>query len=75
MTTPKVSTPGLADGGRADDNVKIIAAGGEIVLTPEEVKRVGNGDMAAAHKILDKLVMMVRKDHIKKLKGLKPPKK
>jgi hypothetical protein len=31
--------------------------------------------MRLGHKLLDKFVMMVKKDHIKTLKGLKPPKK
>jgi hypothetical protein len=67
---------GKADGGGTDhEHVSIIAAGGEIVLTPDEVKQVGNGDIRKGHDILDRLVLIARKDHIKKLKSLKAPKK
>ena len=64
----------MARGG-ASNGVPIVAAGGEHVLTPEEVRAVGDGDLDRGHRILDKFVLAVRKDHIKTLKHLKPPKR
>lgn len=61
-------------GGGEVDHVPIIAAGGEYVIHPDVVKAVGHGDMAAGHKVLDKFVLHTRKEHIKTLKKLKPPK-
>ncbi len=68
------STPGKAAGGAAD-NVAIIAAGGEHVISPEEVTRIGKGSLDDGHKILDHFVKQVRAGTIKKLKGLPGPKK
>ena len=64
----------FAEGGEAD-NVPIIAAGGEYVLSPEEVEFVGGGDMDKGHQILDRLVLKQRARHIKTLKKLPPPKR
>lgn len=67
---------GFADGGEAEDtNVPIIAAGGEYILSPEQVIEIGHGDLNAGHRVLDKLVLRVRDEHIKTLRGLKPPKR
>lgn len=66
-----------ADGGSADDpsdHAHIIAAGGEFIIPKEIVEAVGNGDIKAGHRLLDKFVLHTRKEHIKTLKGLKPPK-
>jgi hypothetical protein len=63
-----------ARGGKADD-VGIIAAGGEHVLSPEQVQAVGKGSMADGHKILDEFVRQVRAGSIKKLKSLPGPKR
>lgn len=65
---------GKAAGG-ATDNVAIIAAGGEHVISPEEVARIGKGSLDDGHKILDHFVKMVRAGTIKKLSGLPGPKK
>ena len=77
-----LSTPLLkrAEGGEADQNndnekVPIIAAGGEFVVYPDIVRQIGDGDMKRGHDILDKFVLHTRKEHIKTLKKLKPPKK
>jgi len=51
----------------------IVAAGGEHVMAPEEVKIVGDGDVQLGHRLLDNLILQRRKDHIKTLKGLDPP--
>ena len=62
-----------ADGGAAD-HVPIIAAGGEWVIPSEIVKEIGNGDIKAGHSVLDSFVLNVRKEHIRTLQKLKPPK-
>jgi len=54
--------------------VPIIAAGGEIVISPEKIME-RFGDLAKGHKALDGWVLSTRKNHIKTLRGLKPPKK
>jgi len=70
----KVRKSGYADGGDVEPT-DIIAAGGEYVLTPEQVAHVGGGNMDAGHNILDAFVKQVRNDHIKTLRKLPGPKK
>lgn len=65
----------FADGGAVDMPVDIIAAGGEYVLSPEQVAAVGKGDLKAGHSKLDKMVLDTRKHHIRTLKNLAPPKR
>lgn len=69
--------PGFAEGGEQPEAapVDIIAAGGEYTIPPNIVKSIGGGDHEKGCKILDKWVLNTRKQHIKTLKGLKPPKK
>lgn len=55
--------------------VPIVAAGGEYVVTPEEVTAVGNGDIDEGHEILDEFVKHFRKKTIKTLQKLPGPKK
>jgi len=62
-------------GSRTGEPVDIVVAGGEHALSPEQVARVGHGDIGLGHKILDAFVLAVRKKHIKTLKGLPPPAK
>jgi hypothetical protein len=62
------------DGGKTEDHVPIVAAGGEYIIHPDVVKEVGHGDMSKGHKVLDKFVLHTRAQHIKTLKKLKPPK-
>lgn len=63
-----------ADGGAAG-SVKIIAAGGEHVISPEAVMRIGNGNLDDGHKILDHFVKQVRAGTIKKLSRLPGPRR
>lgn len=65
--------PKFAAGGAP--HVPIIAAGGEYAIPPHKVAEIGGGDMNRGHKILDHWVLSTRKQHIKTLRGLKPPKK
>jgi hypothetical protein len=62
-------------GGQLDDAVPIVAAGGEYVLSPEEVRKVGNGDLETGHKVLDAFIKRYRKETIDTLKKLPGPKK
>tara|TARA_R110000868_G_scaffold13553_5_gene63042 strand:- start:44 stop:1900 length:1857 start_codon:yes stop_codon:yes gene_type:complete len=64
----------FADGGPTD-KIPIIAAGGEYVISPEEVEGIGGGDMDKGHNTLDSFVKRVRKRHIETLRGLAPPKR
>jgi len=69
--------PGKAKGGSteaAPSLVPIIAAGGEYVIPPEVVIRIGNGDMDAGHKELDDFVVKMRAKTVHTLRKLPPPK-
>ena len=59
----------------AGGSVPIIVAGGEYLLPPGKVTEVGAGDISVGHKRLDDFVRVVRKEHIKTLRGLPGPKK
>lgn len=65
-----------ASGGRgAEEQVPIVAAGGEYVIPPEVVTAIGNGDMNLGHSELDSFVKTMRKQLIDTLKKLPGPKK
>jgi hypothetical protein len=53
--------------------VPCIVAGGEYILSPDEVEAFGEGDINAGHKVLDDFVKSQRKKHIKTLQKLPPP--
>lgn len=55
--------------------VPCVVAGGEYILTPEEVEAIGEGDITDGHKVLDAFVKSQRKKHIKTLQKLPPPAK
>lgn len=55
--------------------VPIVAAGGEHVYSPDEVRHIGGGDLDHGHDILDAFVKAYRAEHIKTLKGLPGPKR
>ena len=63
-----------ASGGRTS-TVPIVAAGGEMVLSPEQVMRVGGGDLDTGHRVLDEFVKRVRAKTIKTLTKLPGPAK
>lgn len=70
--TPKVAKAG--GGGAGANPTPIIAAGGEIVIPPDKITaRFGNLDHG--HKALDQWVVDTRKQHVKTLRHLKPPRK
>lgn len=67
---------GMADGGSTDSNVpgvEIVAAGGEYVIPPEGVLRVGDGDLHTGHRVLDEFVKRSRGDLVKTLTKLPGP--
>lgn len=66
------SRAGKAAGGAAS-GVPIVAAGGEWVISPEQVRRVGHGDIDAGHRVLDDFVKRVRKELIGTLQKLPGP--
>ena len=62
-------------GGEVGEPVPIVAAGGEYVLTPDEVSWIGKGDLDAGHRALDQWIKETRAEHIQTLKKLPGPKK
>lgn len=64
---------GLARGGEAPKRVPIIAAGGEYILTPEQCRMIGGGDVKKGHRILDAFCVHIIKRTANELKKLKPP--
>jgi len=66
--------PHRASGG-AESGVPIVAAGGEYVISPEAVAKIGNGDMELGHAALDLFVKKMRSRTIKTLQKLPGPKK
>lgn len=64
-----------AAGGGVGEPVPIVAAGGEYVLSPDEVIWAGRGDLDAGHRALDKWITDTRKELITTLKKLPPPRK
>lgn len=71
----KAPAGAYAQGGATGEPVPIVAAGGEYVLTPDEVMWAGGGDMDAGHKALDQWIKDTRAETIQTLKKLPPPKK
>jgi hypothetical protein len=58
-----------------DPGVPIVAAGGEMVLSPDQVRAVGEGDLDLGHSVLDEFVKRSRNDLVNTLKKLPGPKK
>jgi hypothetical protein len=62
-----------AQGGGVGEPVPIVAAGGEYVLSPDEVIWAGKGDLDAGHRALDNWITGARKELIKTLQKLPGP--
>lgn len=76
MMNPYGGVPkAYAAGGGVQEQVPIIAAGGEYVIPPETVAAIGGGDMDKGHRELDAFVKKMRANLIKTLKKLPGPKK
>jgi len=69
-----VPAPHRAEGGEVN-TVPIVAAGGEYVIHPRDVVKIGNGSLDDGHKTLDHFVLQMRKKTVKTLKNLPGPKK
>lgn len=68
----------LATGGDVGDEgegVPIVAAGGEYVLSPQNVLFAGNGDMEAGHRVLDDFVKGMRAHIVKTMSNLPGPRR
>jgi len=67
----------MATGGEAAGRalVPIVAAGGEYVISPDEVASIGGGDMDHGHRVLDSFVKKMRAKTVQTLKALPGPKK
>ena len=68
-----VSAPHKAHGGAT--GVGIIAAGGEYVIHPDDVIRLGHGSLDDGHRVLDEFVKRFRAHTVKTLKKLPGPKR
>ena len=55
--------------------VPVVVAGGEYVISPEDVTHMGEGDLDAGHRVLDSFVLKMRKKTVDTLKKLPAPKK
>ena len=53
--------------------VEILAAGGEFVVSPADVARVGGGDLDEGHDVLDAFVKQQRRSLVDTLKALPGP--
>lgn len=70
---PVIKRGGGVHPAHKDDPVDILAAGGEHVIPPHLVKRIGMGDLDRGHAILDKFVLWARKKNIDDLRKLPGP--
>ena len=70
----QLGLPGKAAGGSVQP-VPIVAAGGEYVISPDDVSRLGKGDTDLGHQILDAFVKKMRRKTVETLKKLPGPKK
>jgi len=70
-----ISMPHKASGGSAENGIPIVAAGGEYVVSPEDVLQLGDGDMDAGHRHMDEFVKKMRARTVKTLQKLPGPKR
>lgn len=66
---------GFAGGGAASAHTPILAAGGEYIVKPEAVLRLGGGNMKKGHDILDQFIHRMRAHNIEFAKNAPKPKK
>lgn len=77
-TLPHASMPRATENyarGGAPHRTPIMAAGGEYIVGPEDVARLGGGDPSKGHAVLDKFILAIRKHTASRLRKLPPPKK
>jgi hypothetical protein len=63
-----------ADGGQSDE-VDVNVSHGEFIIHPNDVIRIGKGDLKRGHEILDNFILRVRDHYQKKLTKLPGPSK
>ena len=66
---------GHAKGGKTGNDVRVVVAGGEYTLTPEEVMAAGDGDLDRGHRVLDAFVQQMRGHIVKTMSKLPGPKR
>jgi len=71
----QLGLPGKAEGGSIGPPVPIVAAGGEYVIHPKDVTRMGGGDIDRGHRELDSFVKLMRAKTVQTLRKLPGPKK
>lgn len=74
-TAPQAQAAGGRTFNKNSKPVPIIAAGGEYVVHPDIVAKLGNGDMNEGHEYLDNFVKYVRAHTAKTLQNLPGPRK
>lgn len=72
---PEMPEKRAAGGKTYNDLVPVIVAGGEYVIPPEDVERIGKGDMDKGHSELDRFVKGMRTRLVQTLRGLPGPKR
>lgn len=77
-SAPHIKMPGMTDQGGARGAgdgapTPVVVAGGEFIIHPDDVRKVGGGDVKRGHRILDQWVKHIQKDHAKTIKNLAPP--
>jgi hypothetical protein len=69
----QVKTKGFQRGGEADELTPIVTSGGEMIVDPEIVEALGNGDPEEGKKQLINSLTHVRKQIVKHIKNLPGP--
>ena len=64
-----------AKGGKSSGKIPCVVAGGEFILTPEQVMEIGDGSLETGHRVLDQFVLRSRKELVDTLKKLPGPKR
>ncbi len=69
--------PSKAEGGGIDSQkgVPVVVAGGEYIIRPEHVQRVGGGNLDLGHRRLDEWVKSMTRQLARTISKLPPPKK
>jgi hypothetical protein len=73
ITDPRFQSRGGAATDHGDEGVPIVAAGGEYVLSPQQVRAAGRGDPELGCRVLDEFVKRSRAKHIQTLQKLPGP--
>lgn len=72
---PSIKPPKTFKDGGKTEHIPVALSDGEFCVDISDVKKIGNGNEAHGHAILDHFILKIRKDAIKKLKSLPGPSK